>query len=157
MPEHGNHTKTCERERKRAYRNAHRTFQLTVPLEEAQRIENSATSIGYTPREFILELLLAHETNSHVSLPPNEQVRQLIFELKRIGTNVNQAMRYANTHRELKPEAFTELQSLLAEVEEMVLQTLIHPKPITDIISMHLQEHPDDIEKIQQVLNTYRL
>ena len=155
VSDHSTNSKSYERDRKRLYRENHRTFQVTVPREKARQIENAASTLGYTPRELILALLRAHEAHGHLVLPPTESVRALFLELKRIGTNINQTVRYVNTHRELKTQDFKRLQNLLVQVERAVVSRLTKAKPITVLVSDHLQQYPEDAEKIREVINSH--
>ena len=101
-----------------------RNRKLTIHLfdEELQLLEKKCQELGISKSEYIRNMILFGnpERNTNFS---EEEAQRLIFEVGKIGNNINQIARYVNMQKSVDGvdmknlvEEFGELQALIAEV-----------------------------------------
>ena len=81
-------------------------FQTTK--EEYDIITKSASDLGYTTSHYIRQMAL----NGCVIERNSEGLQRLIWEINKIGVNINQIVKFCNEYKAVPPEA---LKDLVAE------------------------------------------
>ncbi|MCF8276178.1 MAG: MobC family plasmid mobilization relaxosome protein [Flavobacteriales bacterium] len=142
-------------ERKQEYRKRHRTFSVSLPKVEAEKVLNHAKSTGFSVPELIKALIKADMEGNGYVLPDDGKLEQMVYEFKKIGNNLNQTVRFANSRRELDLKGFQQMQELLKQLEETVIETITLPPSIFEVLKQYLEQHPDEVGRLTAWLNTY--
>lgn len=106
------------RYRREVYRKKRAQRSVTLSLLQDRRLCAAADLHGRKPAAFLREAAFAYLDRGAV-LPAmlQEGLAALTLEVRRIGTNINQLARQANTRSATAPAAFQRAVALLAELE----------------------------------------
>jgi len=115
------------REQKQAYRKSRQEHTLIFSESEARQIESYASEKRMSVTEFIKALIKAYKRDSAYILPKDSTLKDLIIELRRVGTNINQIARYVNTNKSISEREIQHLQDSLSEMERVIIDTLLNP------------------------------
>lgn len=112
-----------------------RTVILATKVEpsEAEQIKENAKKRGITTSEFLRRTALS------IELPKTKKqecdLKQLIYEVNKIGINLNQIARYVNTNKELDISVLEHLKRIEEELYlllETVKQSAVRREDDTD-------------------------
>lgn len=142
-------------ERKREYRKRNRTFSVSFSNPEAAKVVAHATSKGYSVPELVKALIKADMVGNGYVLPDDGKLEQLIYEFRKIGNNLNQTVRFANSRRELDLKGFQQMQRLLAQLEQTVIEKLTLPPTIFDVLGDYLNQNPEEAGRLIEWLEAY--
>lgn len=101
-----------------------RTKQINVYLfeEELQLLETKSKEAGVSKSEYIRNVIIFGSSQRNTNFS-EEEAEKLIYEVGKIGNNINQIARYVNMQKSVDGvdmnnliEEFGELQRLIAEV-----------------------------------------
>lgn len=145
-----------ERERKRLYRARHRTFRVTYTRQEAKGLEREAGKYNKSVPEFLKALVSAHKETKGYILPPDNNLHELIFLLRKIGNNINQHTRHVNASKEVRYIDIERLQNHLLDIEKVVTQSLTQPQAITEVLEEYLRQNPEKLQALIKWLNHYQ-
>jgi uncharacterized protein (DUF1778 family) len=109
---------------KRAHAGEHRTRSIGIKLTPAERtaLESAAAAKGARLSEYVRELCLRRSAVAVAGATRNPDAKALSVELNRIGNNLNQLTRIANTKRTMPH--FYELRMLTGMVKTALQRVL---------------------------------
>lgn len=148
MPTDNEKKARLARMRKLRFQERNRTFSFSIPRVIVGEVEQRAKELGCTIPEYAKKLIEADMHGTGYVLPSDGTLQDLSLAIRRIGNNANQLTRYVNSRKSLAYTDIQAMQSKLLELEQVIVQTLTKPHNIKDIIRHHLQEHPNDREKL---------
>ena len=132
----------CVREQERQQRNAYmrrymRTyrkgksppFNVSLSPERRRQLKKAAKDAGYKPTPFLREAAFAY-LDRRIVLPKSfeEAIAAATFEIRRIGTNINQLAHHANLRQSATLRELQQARQLLTELEAAVTR-FIPPLP----------------------------
>jgi uncharacterized protein (DUF1778 family) len=108
----------------RGYAGEYRTRSIGIKLTPAERadLESAAAAKGASLSEYIRELCLRRSAHAVAGATRNPEAKALSVELNRIGNNLNQLTRIANTKRTMPH--FYELRMLTGMVKTALQRVL---------------------------------
>lgn len=71
--------------------------------------------------EFIRESIL----NNYIIINDDTNLRELVYEVNRIGNNINQLTRLANQNKEVQSEEIESLKKQIEEIRSLVFHSLM--------------------------------
>jgi hypothetical protein len=86
-------------------------FRVRLTADERRQLDAKASSAGISITQLVRAAVLRYKAPS----PPI--VREAVDELHRLGVNLNQLMRHANTTGELGPERLAQLDQVLKAIK----------------------------------------
>lgn len=100
----------------------HRTRKMTFRLneEEYRKIKEKVEESGTSQQQFLLKTALGKEI-IHI-----KEFQELIFQIKKIGTNVNQIAKHSNETGIVSEEELTEVKGGLNQIWQLLKQLKIH-------------------------------
>lgn len=148
MPTDNEKKARLARIRKMRFRENNRSFSFSIPNDNVGDVERRAQALGCSIPEYAKKLIEADIYGTGYVLPNDGKLQELSLAIRRIGNNANQLTRYVNAKKSLAYTDIQAMQSKLSELEQVIIQALTQPHNIKDIIRHHLQEHPNDREKL---------
>lgn len=142
------------REKKREYRSRDVTKQVRMTKAEATLIEQNAKRHNQTVGPFIKACTLAYLQKTFV-LPDDEQVRNVVFQIRAIGNNINQLAHLANRRQSEEVVDWVNLRQQLNQVEAIVKEILTKPPTVVGLVGSAIRANPNLILQLQQVLDEY--
>ena len=85
-----------------------RKFDIRISEDDLNLIKDKAAKLGYTTSHYIRQMAL----NGYVVERNSEGLQRLIWEINKIGVNINQIVKFCNEYKAVPPEA---LRDLVAE------------------------------------------
>lgn len=156
MPPDNHEKRKRERERKREYRSRHKTYRLSYTIETSLELNRQAGKYGKSVPQFIKAVVKAHiEGNGYVPLSENK-VQDLVFQLRKVGNNLNQVVRHVNAKREVRLEDIEQMQNQLNEIENQVVKALTQPQEISEVLEEYLEQNPEKLQSLINWLNQYQ-
>lgn len=143
------------RERRKEYLKNHKLYSVYFANDDAQKIEENAEQEGIKPSAFIRKVTLSNLHGTGYVVPSNIKLSDLITQLKKTGSNINQAIRYVHYSRNITYEDLRALQGHLLYQQQEITKALRMPPSIEEILITHLKQHPESREKIIQFLKDY--
>lgn len=100
----------------------HRTRKMTFRLteEEYKIIKEKVSESGISQQQFLLKTALGKEI-IHI-----KEFQELIFQIKKIGININQIARHANETGIVSEEEIAEIKGGLDRAWQLLSQSKIH-------------------------------
>ncbi|WP_242258858.1 plasmid mobilization protein [Streptococcus thoraltensis] len=94
-------------------------FILRTKDEEADKLRRRITLSGKkTFQAYALNMLLEGKVETY----DYSELKQLRIEVNRIGQNINQLVRYANTFQDFDQELFVALQEEVKELQQLIVR-----------------------------------
>jgi hypothetical protein len=125
---HGNDKREQWRLQKQAYRKRMKEYTLIFSAEYAVKIEKYAMDKGMNVTEYFKALIGAQELETGYIVPKNSHLQDLILEIRRIGNNINQLVRYCNTNKVVSMNEISYLKQKLDELEKCIAVSLTKPQ-----------------------------
>lgn len=100
----------------------HRTRKMTFRLteEEYRKIKEKVEESGISQQQFLLKTALGKEI-IHI-----KEFQELIFQIKKIGTNVNQIAKHSNETGIVSEEELAEVKGGLNQIWQLLSVSKIH-------------------------------
>lgn len=100
----------------------HRTRKMTFRLteEEYKKIKEKVEEAGISQQQFLLKTALEKEI-IHI-----KEYQELIFQIKKIGTNINQIARKANETGHISESDISAVKGGLEQIWQSLRQSKIH-------------------------------
>lgn len=100
----------------------HRTRKMTFRLteDEYNTIKDKVIEAGTSQQKFLLQMALEKEI-IHI-----KEYQDLIFQIKKIGTNINQIARKANETGFVSDEDIAQIKGGLEDIWQLLSQSKIH-------------------------------
>lgn len=128
---------------------------ITLSLHEDIQLQKVAETYNLKMNDFIKETLFAYLNNVYV-VPNQTQVQELILQIRKIGTNINQIARHINSHQKVEEGQLELIYSLLQQIESSIHRHLCEPDLLEKKLEEILREKPDCIERLQTIINKQR-
>ncbi len=141
--------------RKQKYRKNHKTVSLSFSFDKAKALHEVATRHGKTPPQFLKCLLDASLHGTGYVLPNDNKLQELLLALRHIGNNINQLTRHVHEKGVITHSDIKYLQQRLMQLEKHVTIALERPPSISDILTEHLDEHPETLQSLRAWINQY--
>ena len=108
--------------------NRGRSKQINIRLfgEEWNILETKARLAGKSKSDFIRDLIVLSEVKSNTILK-NENFRQMLYELNRIGNNINQIAYNSNLKKSTGNKEIKELQKKYYDLLTLYSDTFLYP------------------------------
>lgn len=100
----------------------HRTRKMTFRLteEEYGKIKGKVSESGISQQQFLLKTALGKEI-VHI-----KEFQELIFQIKKIGININQIARHSNETGNISKEEISEVKGGLEKIWQLLKVSKIH-------------------------------
>lgn len=100
----------------------HRTRKMTFRLteDEYNTIKDKVSEAGISQQKFLLQTALEKEI-IHI-----KEYQDLIFQIKKIGTNINQITRHCNEAKYISDSEVAEVKRGLEDIWQLLNQSKIH-------------------------------
>lgn len=115
------------REQKQAYRKNRKEYILILTPEQALKLEALSVEKQMSVQEYIKELIIATETSNGYIVPKDSQLKNLVLEIRKIGSNVNQITKYINTAKNVSVYDILRLKERLTQLEHLIISSLSTP------------------------------
>jgi uncharacterized protein YukE len=142
-------------EKVRAFRAERRTVSLTFPLQDATTFEKNAAYHNMRLAAYIKACVYAY-VNQGFIVPDNKQIQHLELLLRRIGNNVNQIARTANSVEGDTKNAVTSIQNQVNELEAELSQHLRQPLNLEVVIRLELQRNPAFLHRLRYLILNFK-
>jgi len=88
---------------------------LRLTESEFEQIKSEAEKLGYTTSDFIRSILL----KKNRCLKNKKDTKKILFELNRIGNNLNQIAKYVNTFKTIDNFVKFSIDEILKELKKI--------------------------------------
>lgn len=119
--------KALWREQKRIYRQSKKEYSLLLTISEADELQQFAKQKNMKVPTFLKSLIKAYTKNTEYILPDDNTLQNLILEIRKIGTNINQTAKYVNTNKTISQGEMDTFRSRLHDLENLIVSTLTQP------------------------------
>jgi ABC-type antimicrobial peptide transport system permease subunit len=113
--------------RKQKYRASRYECLLVFTLNEEKELREKAEKKKLSLKDYIKVAISTYDDGRFI-VPGDKKIQELILQIRKIGNNVNQLVRYINTNKKLDITDIQKLQKHLAEIEEKIKDLLENPK-----------------------------
>jgi len=102
------------------------TVKITVRFspEEAEQVKQIAEAKGITVsdlvRRSVLKIPIPERISPEKLVRRNEAIRQLAYEVNKVGVNLNQIAKYCHMHREVDAFVLEKIVSIEAKLKELL-------------------------------------
>lgn len=124
------------------------------PVEDAQ-LQKAAEAYDLKMNDFLKETLFAYLNNVYV-VPNQNQVQQLILQIRKIGTNINQIARHINSCQKVEEGQLGLIYVLLKRMELCINNRLCQPELLEERLEEVLQKQPEYGEVLQHILTKHK-
>lgn len=124
--------KALWREQKRIYRQKRKEYSLILTMHEAKELKKFAQQKKMKVPAFLKSLIKAYSKKTEYILPDDNTLQNLILEMRKIGTNINQMAKYVNTNKTISKSEMDGFRIKLDDLEHLIVSKLTQPvKKIT--------------------------
>jgi len=124
--------KALWREQKRIYRQKRKEYSLILTNHEAAELKKFAQQKKMKVPAFLKSLIKAYSKKTEYILPDDNTLQNLILEMRKIGTNINQMAKYVNTNKTISKSEMDGFRVKLDDLEHLIVSKLTQPvKKIT--------------------------
>ena len=115
------------REYMKQKRSKHQVIELFLTEKDYERLKKTAHNTGLSRSNFCQQLVLSN-ISTMVWTPNQQLISELQTSIRRIGNNINQLTKLANSQKELTPHLWEETHQKLRQLEELIKENLSHPE-----------------------------
>jgi hypothetical protein len=115
------------REQKQAYRKNRKEYILILTPEQSLKVEELANEKQMSVQEYIRELLKVTTQGKGYVVPKDSEIKYLILEVRRIGSNINQIVKHINTVKAISIYDIQRIKERLTQLEQLILNSLNNP------------------------------
>ncbi|MET3539064.1 plasmid mobilization relaxosome protein MobC [Chryseobacterium limigenitum] len=108
-------------------RSKHQVIELFLTEKDYERLTKTAQHYGLSRSSFCQQLVLSNISDT-VWIPNQQLISELQISIKKIGNNINQIARIANSKKELTHQLWEEAYQKLHQLEELIKENLSHPE-----------------------------
>lgn len=119
--------KALWREQKRIYRQKRKEYSLILTMHEAKELKKFAQQKKMKVPAFLKSLIKAYSKKTEYILPDDNTLQNLILEMRKIGTNINQTAKYVNTNKFISQSEMDAFRVKLDELEHLIVSKLTQP------------------------------
>lgn len=109
-----------------------RDFHVMLFDEEMQILEEKAKSFGMNKTEYVRDMIIRGEVSSDrkADIVSDEKYKELLYEVNRIGNNLNQIAYNSNLKKSTGREEIAGLKKLYEELFECLKEQLLKQKDV---------------------------
>lgn len=101
-------------------------------MHEAIELKKFANQKKMKVPAFLKSLIKAYSKKTEYILPDDNTLQNLILEMRKIGTNINQMAKYVNTNKTISKSEMDGFRVKLDDLEHLIVSKLTQPvKKIT--------------------------
>jgi hypothetical protein len=115
------------REYMKQKRSKHQVIELFLTEKDYERLTKTVLHYGLSRSGFCQELVLSNISDT-VWIPNQDIIAELQISIRKIGNNINQLTKLANSQKELTPQLWEETHQKLQKLEELIKEHLSHPE-----------------------------
>lgn len=115
------------REYMKQKRSKHLVIELFLTEKDYERLKKIALNQGLSRSGFCQQLVLSNISDT-VWIPNQQLISELQVSIRKIGNNINQLTKLANSQKELTPQLWEEAYQKLQQLEELIKENLSHPE-----------------------------
>jgi hypothetical protein len=119
--------KALWREQKRIYRQKRKEYSLILTMHEAIELKKFADQKKMKVPAFLKSLIKAYSKKTEYILPDDNTLQNLILEMRKIGTNINQMAKYVNTNKTISKSEMDGFRIKLDDLEHLIVSKLTQP------------------------------
>lgn len=119
--------KALWREQKRIYRQKRKEYSLILTMHEAKELKKFAQQKKMKVPAFLKSLIKAYSKKTEYILPDDNTLQNLILEMRKIGTNINQTAKYVNSNKSISQREMDAFRVKLDELEYLIVSKLTQP------------------------------
>lgn len=124
-----------KREYVRAYmqrkRNGHQVIELYFNPSQYERLSKTALQYGLSRSGYCQQIVLS-KISDKIWIPNQEIISELQVSIRKIGNNLNQIARIANSQKSASPQLWEETYQKLNQLELLIEETLSRPELFTE-------------------------
>ena len=146
--------------RKDYQKNYHKTYSkkrirktITLSTAEDKQLKKALKKYDLKLNDGIKQFVFAYLSQTYV-VPNPETIEQLIIQIRKIGTNINQMAHHANTYNTTTEEQLDMVYKLLYQIEERIIEALCMPPRIDILLRDHIRAFPNDERRIMEIIRT---
>ena len=136
------------------YKKQFKRVELLLTPSEYRILKKGASEHQQKMRPFLKACVLAYMNKSFIQ-PNEEKLRKLRLELRRIGTNINQLVRFVNRTAYIDNEQINSLSNYLKEIDQKVCVVLQQPTDLKEWLSDFIQQHPNNLQKLKALVSQF--
>lgn len=107
-------------------RSKHQVIELFLTEKDYERLTKTAQHYGLSRSGFCQQLVLSNISDT-VWIPNQQLISELQISIRKIGNNINQLTKLANSQKELTPQLWEEAYQKLQQLEELIKENLSRP------------------------------
>lgn len=127
---------------------------ITLTLNEDAQLKKAIKKYDLEMNAFLKQCIFSYLNQAYI-VPEKETVEELIMQIRKIGTNVNQVARHVNGKRYAEQEQLDVLYGFLARIEAKIEEHLFNPLLLDDALKKALEERPEYRKKVAKLLRKY--
>lgn len=108
-------------------RSKHQVIELFLTEKDYERLTKTAQHYGLSRSGFCQQIIL-NNISDNIWIPNQQIIAELQISIRKVGNNINQIARIANSQKELTPQLWEETHQKLRQLEELIKETLSHPE-----------------------------
>jgi len=147
---------TYIREKKRAFRQKHRTVSLSFPIEQAKMLEHRAKEQYDMKLSGYIKACAMTYLRQEYLVPNPQQVHALTMQIQQVGNNLNQLVRYSHSGHVQQGKALEEAREIVAQLEKEVLSYISKPPRLSVVLKNTLDRNPEYCDVLQRLIDSVR-
>lgn len=136
------------------YKKQFKRVELLLTTSEYRKLRKEAFEHHQKIRPFLKSCVFAYIDESFI-LPDDEKLRKLRLELLRIGTNINQLVRFVNRTVYIDNDQIGSLSQYLKEIDQKVCTALQQPTNLKEWLGDFLKQNPDNLQKLKILVSQF--
>lgn len=146
--------KLYSRNAQKQYRDSHVRKEIIFTKEEFLRICKAAEKHGIKPAPFLRNASLCY-MDEHFILPDEKRVQKLELDLRRIGNNINQLVKYTHQHKWFSKRDLRLLQKHMQDLEDQLSHTFRQPLSLRKYLENHLLKNPKLFQMLEELTSKH--
>lgn len=107
-------------------RSKHQVIEIFLTEKDYERLTKTAQNYRLSRSGFCQQLVLNNISDT-VWIPNQQIIAELHISIRRIGNNINQLAKLANSQKEVTPQLWEEAYQQLRQLEELIKENLSRP------------------------------
>ncbi|WP_052600028.1 plasmid mobilization relaxosome protein MobC [Aureispira sp. CCB-QB1] len=126
---------------------------ITLSVSEDRQLKKILKEYDLKLNDGIKQFVFAYLNQTYV-VPKPEIIEQLIIQIRKIGTNINQIAHHANTYHTTTQEQLDIIYKLLYTIEETIINALCTPPRLDTLLQNHIKAFPNDQRRMLEIIRT---
>ena len=147
--------KAYSQNKQREYRRQNIRKEIILTKKEFSVLCKAAEQRKIKLSPFLKKAALCY-VNEHFILPEDSRVNGLELNLRRIGNNINQLIRYAHQKKGISVKDIQALQQQINKLEDEISRALRQPISLRKYLEQLLQDQPEFVAVLEQLITKYK-